>query len=59
MKNNPLELKKFLKEKLKPVENELVVGEEYQKNENKLNQEIMTEIKRENKETSDAIIKTF
>jgi hypothetical protein len=49
VKNNPLELKKFLKEKLKPVENELLVGEETQKNENKLNQEIMTEIKRENK----------
>ena len=52
VKNNPLELKKFLKEKLKPVENELLVGEETQKNENKLNQEIMTEIKRENKSTS-------
>lgn len=36
-----------------------MVGEDNQKHENKSAQEIMTEIKRENKETSDAVVKTF
>lgn len=36
-----------------------MLGEEIQKQENKSAQEIMTEIKRENKETSEAIVKTF
>lgn len=36
-----------------------MIGEETQKHENKSAQEIITEIKRENKETSEAIVKTF
>lgn len=59
VKKNPHELKKFLVEKLRPLEDELMLGEEIQKQENKSAQEIMTEIKRENKETSEAIVKTF
>lgn len=59
VKKNPHELKKFLVEKMRPLEDELMLGEENQKHENKSAQEIITEIKRENKETSDAIVKTF
>ena len=44
---------------MRPLEDELMVGEETQKQENKSAQEIMSEIKRENKETSEAIVKTF
>ena len=46
VKKNPHELKKFLVEKLRPLEDDLMVGEESQKYENKSAQEIMTEIKR-------------
>jgi len=46
-------------DKLRPLEDELMIGEETQKHENKSAQEIITEIKRENKETSEAIVKTF
>lgn len=59
VKKNPHELKKFLVEKMRPLEDELMIGEESQKQENKSAQEIITEIKRENKETSEAIVKTF
>ena len=59
VKRNPNELKKFLVEKMRPLEDELMVGEDLQKQENKSAQEIMSEIKRENKETSEAIVKTF
>ena len=52
VKKNPHELKKFLVDKMRPLEDELMVGEDTQKQENKSAQEIMTEIKRENKETS-------
>lgn len=43
---------------MRPLEDELMFGEENQKHENKAAQESMTEIKRENKETAEAIIKT-
>ena len=46
VKKNPHELKKFLVEKMRPLEDELMTGEETQKYENKSAQEIMTEIKR-------------
>ena len=46
VKKNPHELKKFFVEKLRPLEDDLMVGEESQKYENKSAQEIMTEIKR-------------
>jgi hypothetical protein len=46
VKKNPHELKKFLVEKLRPLEDELMIGEDIQKHENKSAQEIMTEIKR-------------
>ncbi len=59
VKKNPHELKKFLVEKMRPLEDELMIGEDNQKHENKSAQEIITEIKRENKETSEAIVKTF
>ena len=49
VKRNPNELKKFLVDKMRPLEDELMVGEELQKQENKSAQEIMSEIKRENK----------
>ena len=49
VKKNPHELKKFLVDKMRPLEDELMTGEETQKYENKSAQEIMTEIKRENK----------
>jgi siderophore synthetase component len=59
VKKNPHELKKFLVDKMRPLEDELMLGEDNQKHENKSAQEIITEIKRENKETSEAIVKTF
>jgi len=59
VKKNPHELKKFLVDNLRPLEDDLITGEDNQKYENKSAQEIMTEIKRQNKETSDAIVKTF
>ena len=46
VKKNPHELKKFLVDNLRPLEDEMMVGEETQKQENKSAQEIMTEIKR-------------
>ena len=44
---------------MRPLEDELMVWEETQKQQNKSAQEIMTEIKRESKETFEAIAKTF
>lgn len=44
---------------MRPLEDDLMVGEDNQKYENKSAQEIMTEIKRENKETAESIVKTF
>ena len=46
VKKNPHELKKFLVDKMRPLEDELMQGEDNQKYENKSAQEIMTEIKR-------------
>jgi hypothetical protein len=49
VKKNPHELKKFLVDHLRPLEDDLMLGEDNQKHENKSAQEIMTEVKRENK----------
>ena len=59
VKKNSHELRKFFVEKITPAEDTLVVSHEAQLHDNKSMQETMTEIKRENRETGEAIVKTF
>lgn len=59
VKNNSQELRKYFIDKLTPAEDLLVLSHESQQQENKNMQETMTEIKRENRQTEEAIAKTF
>ena len=59
VKKNPSEIKKFFTERLSPIAEGLIMEEEKQKQDNKSSQEIMTEIKRENAETTESMARTF
>lgn len=59
IRNNPADLRKHVAEKMSKLQDDAIMSEEQQKMENKVVQEALTEIKRENRETQELIAKTL